>query len=156
MTVTARVEPSQQQLDRLHTEFTDSALASVSRNVNAVKERLAFAEEAITRGRQLAAAGGRRGRGSRRLCTRRRIGSSAGQFDARCCRQRGQRHPPRRLRATRRHRGHPARHQPGGPAARPGGLDKAAELSSARDAAVKAVAEAQSNGAADPLGAFTT
>lgn len=29
-------------------------------------------------------------------------------------------------------------------------------MSSARDAAVKAVAEAQSNGAADPLGAFTT
>ena len=36
-----------------------------------------------------------------------------------------------------------------------GGLGKAAELSAARDAAVKAVTNAQSTGTADPLGAFT-
>lgn len=36
-----------------------------------------------------------------------------------------------------------------------GGLAKSAELSAARDAAVKAVTNAQSTGAADPLGAFT-
>ena len=37
-----------------------------------------------------------------------------------------------------------------------GGLAKANELSAARIAAVNAVANAQTNGAADPLGAFTT
>jgi hypothetical protein len=36
-----------------------------------------------------------------------------------------------------------------------GAVAKTAELSAARDAAVKAVADAQSTGAADPLGAFT-
>jgi molecular chaperone DnaK (HSP70) len=36
-----------------------------------------------------------------------------------------------------------------------GGLTKESELSTARDAAVKAVTAAQSTGAADPLGAFT-
>ena len=42
--VTARIEPAQQKLTQLHSEFADSALASVARNVNAAKERLAFAD----------------------------------------------------------------------------------------------------------------
>ncbi len=53
--VTARIDPSQQKLTQLHSEFADSALASVARNVNAAKERLAFADESISRGRELVA-----------------------------------------------------------------------------------------------------
>ncbi|MBS4727137.1 TPM domain-containing protein [Mycobacterium sp. SM1] len=53
--LTARIAPAQQRLDELHREFDDAALTSVSGNVDAAKERLAFAEQSIDRARQLAA-----------------------------------------------------------------------------------------------------
>ncbi|MCB0931636.1 MAG: TPM domain-containing protein [Mycobacterium sp.] len=157
VTVTARVEPSQQQLDRLHTEFTDSALASVSRNVNAVKERLAFAEEAITRGRQLAAKPVAGEVGDLVDCVRgaesalQQASSMLDAVDSAASDiRRAVSALPAAIEDIQRGINQAAQQLA------QGGLDKAAELSSARDAAVKAVAEAQSNGAADPLGAFTT
>jgi len=47
--------PSQQKLAGLHNEFESTALASVSGNVRAAQERLTFADQTITRARELAA-----------------------------------------------------------------------------------------------------
>lgn len=156
VTVTARVEPSQQKLDQLHTEFDDAALASVARNVNAAKERIGFADEAITRGRALAAkpVAGEVGdlvdcvRGAESALQQASTMLDAVDSAASDIRravstlpsaiediQRGINQASEQLAQ--------------------GGLDKANELSAARDAAVKAVSEAQTNGKADPLGAFT-
>ncbi len=156
VTVTARIEPCQQKLDQLHTEFDESALASVSRNVNAAKERVGFADEAITRGRDLAAkpVAGEVGdlvdcvRGAESALQqattmldavdsaasdiRRAVSALPGAIEDI---QRGITQAAEQLAQ--------------------GGLAKTAELSAARDAAVKAVTAAQSTGTADPLGAFT-
>ena len=156
VTVTARIEPCQQKLDQLHTEFDESALASVSRNVNAAKERVGFADQAITRGRDLAAkpVAGEVGdlvdcvRGAESALQqattmldavdsaasdiRRAVSALPGAIEDI---QRGITQAAEQLAQ--------------------GGLAKTAELSAARDAAVKAVTAAQSTGTADPLGAFT-
>ncbi|OMB99900.1 hypothetical protein A5733_05150 [Mycobacterium sp. NS-7484] len=51
--LTARIEPSAQTLQNLHTQFDASALSSVATNVDAAKERLAFADRSITTARGL-------------------------------------------------------------------------------------------------------
>ena len=156
VTVTARIEPSQQKLTELHAEFAESALASVARNVNAAKERVGFADKAIGRGRELAAkpVAGEVGelvdcvRGAESALQQATTMLDAVDSAATDIRkavtalptaiediQRGITQAAEQL----------AR----------GGLAKSAELSAARDAAVKAVATAQGTGAADPLGAFT-
>jgi hypothetical protein len=156
VTVTARMEPSQQKLAELHSEFAESALASVARNVNAAKERLGFADEAITKGRALAAkpVAGEVGelvdcvRGGEAALQQANTMLDAVDSAASDIRkavttlpaaiediQRGINQAATQLAE--------------------GGLTKETELSAARDAAVKAVTAAQSNGAADPLGAFT-
>ena len=156
VTVTARIEPSERTLEQLRSEFAESALASVSRNVNAARERLSFAEHAITRGRELAAkpVAGEVGN----LVDYVRSAESALQqattmLDA------------VESAASDIHRAVAAL-----PAAiadiqqgisqateqlSRGGLTNPNELSAANNAAVKAVADANLNGAADPLGAFT-
>jgi len=154
--VTSRVEPSQQKLTQLHSEFAESALASVARNVNAAKERLGFADEAITKGRALAAkpVAGEVGelvdcvRGGESALQQANTMLDAVDSAASDIRkavttlpsaiediQRGITQAAAQLAE--------------------GGLAKATELSTARDAAVKAVTAAQTNGAADPLGTFT-
>ena len=154
--VTSRVEPSQQKLTQLHSEFAESALASVARNVNAAKERLGFADVAITKGRALAAkpVAGEVGelvdcvRGGESALQQANTMLDAVDSAASDIRkavttlpsaiediQRGITQAAAQLAE--------------------GGLAKATELSAARDAAVKAVTAAQTNGAADPLGAFT-
>ena len=156
VTVTARIEPSERTLEQLRTEFAESALASVSRNVNAARERLSFAEHAITRGRELAArpVAGEVGN----LVDYVRSAESALQqattmLDA------------VDSAATDIHRAVAALpaaiadiqqgiNQATDQLAR-GGLTNPNELSAANNAAVKAVADANLNGAADPLGAFT-
>ena len=156
VTVTARVEPCQQKLDQLHTEFDDSALASVSRNVNAAKERLGFADDAITRGRQMAAkpVAGEVGdlvdcvRGAESALQQANTMLDAVDSAASDIR-RAVATLPSAIEDIQRGINQAAEQLA------QGGLDKSAELSTARDAAVKAVSEAQSNGAADPLGAFT-
>lgn len=51
--LTARIDPSRQTLDNLHTQFDATALTSVATNVDTAKERLAFADRNITTARDL-------------------------------------------------------------------------------------------------------
>jgi predicted nucleic acid-binding Zn-ribbon protein len=51
--LTARIDPSRQTLDNLHTQFDAAALTSVATNVDTAKERLAFADRSITSARAL-------------------------------------------------------------------------------------------------------
>ena len=156
VTVTARIEPSEQKLTGLRGEFDETALASVSRNVNAARERLDFADKAITRGRELSAkpvAGEvsdlvdsvRGGESALQQANKMLDAVDSAASDIR----RAVTTLPSAIEDIRR-----GINQASEQLAR-GGLTKASELSVARDAAVKAVSAAQSNGAADPLGAFT-
>ena len=156
VTMTARLEPSQQKLTALHSEFAESALASVARNVNAAKERVAFADDAISKGRALAAKPVAGEVGELVDCVR--GGESALQqantmLDAIDSAASDIRKAvttlPSAIEDIQR-----GINQAAAQLAQ-GGLIKESELSTARDAAVKAVTAAQSTGAADPLGAFT-
>ncbi|MBU3751142.1 MAG: TPM domain-containing protein, partial [Mycobacterium sp.] len=156
VTVTARVEPSEQKLTELKSEFAESALASVARNVNAARERIGFADKAITKGRELAAKPVAGEVGELVDCIR--GGESALQqantmLDAVDSAASDIRKAVTTLPSA------IADIQKGINEASTqlaqGGLAVATELSAARDVAVKAVTAAQANGAADPLGAFT-
>lgn len=156
VTVTARLEPSEQKLTELRGEFDESALASVARNVNAARERVEFADKEITRGRELAAkpvAGEvdelvdkvRGAEAALQQATKMLDAVDSAASDIR----RAVSTLPSAIEDIQR-----GINQAGEQLSQ-GGLAKASELSAARDAAVKAVAAAQSTGAADPLGAFT-
>ena len=154
--VTAQINPSEQKLTELRGEFAESALASVSRNVTAATERLEFAEKAISRGRELAAkpVAGEVGelvdcvRGAESALQQANTMLDAVDSAASDIR-RAVSALPSAIEDIQRGITSAAEQLAGG------GLGKSAELSSARDAAVKAVTNAQSVGAADPLGAFT-
>jgi uncharacterized membrane protein YgcG/predicted nucleic acid-binding Zn-ribbon protein len=153
--VTARVAPSQQKLAELHNEFDDGALTSVTGNVTAAQERLSFADQNITRARELAAHPVA-GRQTELVDSVRAVESAVGQaralLDAVDSAATDVRHAAATL---------PSSvsdiqsgiSQAGGLLAQ-GNLAHAADLGAARDAAVKAVAAAQTSGATDPLGAF--
>ncbi|HTY29465.1 MAG TPA: TPM domain-containing protein, partial [Mycobacterium sp.] len=154
--VTARIEPSQQKLTQLHSEFADSALASVARNVNAAKERLGFADESITRGRELVDKPTAGKQGELVDCVRgaeSALQQASSMLDAVDSAASDIRKAVSTLPAaiTDIQNGI---NQAATQLAQ-GDLANSAELSAARDAAVKAVTAAQSTGAADPLGAFT-
>lgn len=154
--VTARIEPSQQKLTQLHAEFADSALASVARNVNAAKERLGFADESITRGRELVDKPTAGKQGELVDCVRgaeSALQQASSMLDAVDSAASDIRKAVSTLPAaiTDIQNGI---NQAAAQLAQ-GNLANASELSTARDAAVKAVTAAQSTGAADPLGAFT-
>ncbi|MCW2521503.1 MAG: hypothetical protein JWR46_4122, partial [Mycobacterium sp.] len=53
--LTARIEPAGQTLTALHSQFSETALASVAGNVDTAKQRLSFADQNITNGRALVA-----------------------------------------------------------------------------------------------------
>ena len=53
--LTARVGPAEQRMTELHNEFDSAALASVATNVSTAKDRLAFADQNLSRARKLAA-----------------------------------------------------------------------------------------------------
>lgn len=154
--VTARVEPSAQKLTELNSEFAPSALVSVARNVNAAKERLEFADKTISRGRELAAkpVAGEVGelvdcvRGAESALQQANTMLDAVDSAASDIR-RAVSTLPSAIEDVQRGVSQAAEQLA------QGGLAKSTELSAARDAAVKAVTNAQSTGAADPLGAFT-
>ena len=156
VTVTARVEPSERKLAELKTEFAETALASVARNVNAARERIGFADKAITEGREQAAkpvAGEVGGlvdcvRGAESALQQANTMLDAVDSAATDIR-RAVSTLPSAIEDIQRGINSAAEQL-----AR-GGIAKSAELSAARDAAVKAVANSQSTGTADPLGAFT-
>jgi len=156
VTVTARLEPSDQKLAQLRTEFDEGALASVARNVTAARERVAFADDSITRGRELAAKPVAGEVGDLIDCVR-GAESSLQQANTMLDAVDSAASDIRRAVSTL-----PAAiediqrgiSQAGEQLAK-GGLAKTAELSTARDAAVRAVSAAQTNGSTDPLGTFT-
>jgi len=156
VTVTARLEPCEQKLTALKGEFAETALASVARNVNAARERVGFAEKAITQGRELSAKIGAGEIGELVDCVR-GAESALQQANTMLDAVDSAASDIRKAVATL-----PASIEDiqkgisaAGSQLAQGGLAKATELSAARDAAVKAVTNAQANGAADPLGAFT-
>jgi predicted nucleic acid-binding Zn-ribbon protein len=153
--VSARIAPSEQALAALHKQFSDTALASVAGNVETARQRLAFADQNITNARTLVSRPA--GRQSGLVDSIRAAESALGQA--------------RRLldaidsagtdinRAVATLPSAIADIQNGinqaGMQLAQGNTPHANELGAARDAAVKAVADAQSSDAADPLGAFT-
>lgn len=156
VTVTARLDPSDQKLAQLRTEFDESALSSVARNVNAARERVEFADTSISRGRELSAkpVAGEVGdlvdcvRGAESALQQANTMLDAVDSAASDIR-RAVAALPAAIEDIQR-----GINQAGEQLAK-GGLAKAAELSAARDSAVKAVTAAQTGGAADPLGTFT-
>jgi uncharacterized membrane protein YgcG len=153
--VTARIAPSGQALASLHKQFSDSALASVAGNVETAKERLAFAEANITNGRTLVArpAGSQAGLIDSIHAAESALGQARTLLDA--------------IDSAGTDINRAVATLPAGIADIQQGINQAGtllaqantqhadQLGAARDAAVKAVADAQSIGAADPLGAFT-
>ena len=153
--VTARMAPSEQALAALHKQFSDSALASVAGNIETAKQRLNFADQNITNGRALVdrPAGRQAGLVDSIRAAESALGQARSLLDA--IDSAGT--DINRAIAT----------LPAAIADIQNGINQAGtlvaqrntphttELGAARDAAVKAVADAQSTGATDPLGAFT-
>jgi len=153
--LTARIAPSEQALAALHTQFSDSALASVAGNVEAAKQRLAFADQNITNARTLVARPADRQGGL--VDSIRGAESALGQartlLDAVDSAGTDIHSAAARLPAAIADLQNGI-NQAGGQLAQ-GSVARATELSAARDAAVKAVSNAQSDGTTDPLGTFT-
>lgn len=154
--ITARLEPSRQKLAELHSEFDATALSSVAGNVDAAKELLDFADESISRGRDLAARPVP-GRQSELVeCVRAAesaLVQARGLLDA----VDSAASDIRRAAATL-----PAAIEDiqngikqAGALLQQGSVPQAAQLAKARDAAAAAVAAAQRSKATDPLGTFT-
>ncbi|MDA3662268.1 TPM domain-containing protein [Mycobacterium xenopi] len=154
--LTARIGPAEQRLAELHGEFDAAALTSVSGNVDAAKERLAFGEQNISRARQLAAQAVS-GQQSALVDAVRAAESALAQARSLLDAIDNASHDIRRA----------AEQLPSviadiqtGIAQANAYLQKAdgahtAELATVRDAAVKAVDAARTSGTTDPLGAFT-
>ncbi|MEZ0360196.1 TPM domain-containing protein [Mycobacterium sp. SA01] len=154
--VSARIDPAEGTLTQLHTEFAESALASVARNAAAAKERLDFADHSISRARELVAKPVAGEQIELVDCVRgaeAALQQASSMLDAVDSAASDIRRAVATLPAA------IADTQQGINQAvaqlTQGGLSNTAELTAARDAAVAAVAAAQTNGSADPLGAFT-
>ncbi|MDT5069388.1 MAG: hypothetical protein QOK02_5543, partial [Mycobacterium sp.] len=153
--LTARLEPAQQAMAALHAQFADTALTAVAGNVDTAKQRLSFADQNITNGRTLVSRPSDRQGGL--VDAIRAAESALGQ--ARTLLDAVDSASTDINRAV---AGLPAAiadiqagiNQAAGQLAN-GNVPHATELGAARDAAVKAVTNAQSSGSADPLGAFT-
>jgi predicted nucleic acid-binding Zn-ribbon protein len=153
--LTARLEPAQQTMTGLHAQFADTALTAVSGNVETAKQRLSFADQNITNGRALVSRPSDRQGGL--VDAIRAAESALGQ--ARTLLDAVDSASTDINRAV---AGLPAAiadiqagiNQAAGQLAQ-ANVPHATELGAARDAAVKAVSNAQSTGNADPLGAFT-
>ncbi len=156
VTVTARIEPSERTLTGLHAEFAATALQSVARNVDAARERLAFADQAITRGRELAAKPVAGEVGELVDCVR---GAESALQQATTMLDAVDSAASDIRRAVAALPSAIEDIQQGITSAAEqlnrGGIAKANELTAARTAAVSAMTQAQTNGAADPLGTFT-
>ncbi|BBX62333.1 UPF0603 protein [Mycobacterium saskatchewanense] len=156
--LTARVDPATQRLIELHNQFDSAAMTSVSGNVTAAKERLAFADRNIAAARELAGQAVS-GRQSALVDAVRAAESALGQaralFDAVDNAAADIRHAVDALPAV-------MADVEAGIARTNELLQKAAstksarggELAAARDAATQALNAARANGSTDPLGAF--
>ena len=154
--ITARLGPSEQKLTALHSEFDDAALTSVSGNADAAKELLSFADQNITRARELAARP-MAGRQTELVECVRAAEASLAQARSLLDAVDSAASDIRRAAATL-----PAAIEDiqngikqAGVLLQQGSTPQAAQLAQARDAAAAAVATAQRNGSQDPLGSFT-
>lgn len=153
--LTARLAPAEQTLAGLRSQFSESALASVSDNIDEARERLAFAERNIDAGRALVARPANRQIGlvDAIHAAEAALGQARTLLDAVDSASTDINRAVTSLPAV------IADAQRGisqaGEQLAKGRLAVATELSAARDAAVEAVAHAQREGNADPLGAFT-
>jgi uncharacterized membrane protein YgcG len=153
--VTARITPSEQALAALHKQFSDTALASVAGNVETAKQRLAFADQNLTNARTLVARPA--GRQSGLIDSIRAAESALGQArtlldaidSAGTDINRAITTLPAAIEDIKK-----GISQAGTLLAQ-GNTEHRTELGAARDAAVEAVADAQSASSTDPLGAFT-
>jgi uncharacterized membrane protein YgcG/predicted nucleic acid-binding Zn-ribbon protein len=153
--VTARIAPSEQALAALRKQFSQTALSSVAGNVETAKQRLAFADQNISDGRALVArpTGSQSGLIDSVRAAESALGQARTLLDA--------------VASAGTDINRAVTSLPSAVADIQNGIGQAGELlaqgntahgndlRSAREAAVKAVADAQSSGAADPLGAFT-
>jgi uncharacterized membrane protein YgcG len=153
--VTARIAPSEQALAALHKQYSDSALASVAGDVETAKQRLAFADQNITNARTLVSrpAGRQAGLVDSIRAAESALGQARTMLDAIDSAGTDINRAIATLPSA------IADIQQGvsqaGTLLAQGNTPHPTELGAARDAAVKAVADAQSTGAGDPLGAFT-
>lgn len=153
--LTTRIAPAEQALAELSRQFAPTALHSVADNIDTAKQRLAFADQNITNARALVA---------------RPAGQQAGLVDSVRAAESALGQARTMLDAIDSAAGDISRAiatlpeeiadvQAGIAAADAqlsrGGVDEAAELKAARDAAAQAVATAQESGNTDPLGAFS-
>ncbi len=154
--LTARIAPAEQRLTELHREFDATALTSVSGNATTAKERLAFAEQNVSRARDLAAravSGQQTALVDAYHAAESALGQARALLDAVDSAATDIHHAVAELPSAidHIHSGIEAANaqlgQRQGPHTR--------ELTAARDAATKAGAAARSGGSADPLGAFT-
>ncbi|WP_422746310.1 TPM domain-containing protein [Mycobacterium sp. WMMD1722] len=153
--LTARLTPAEQTLTQLRTQFAEAALVSVSDNIDEARQRLEFADHNISTARGLVARPADRQTGlvDAIHAAEAALGQARTLLDA---------VDSAATDISRAVAGLPAAiadaqngiDQAGSQLAQ-GRLAVATELSAARDAAVEAVAHAQSAGSADPLGSFT-
>jgi predicted nucleic acid-binding Zn-ribbon protein len=153
--VTARMVPSEQALAELRKQFSDAALASVAGNIETAKQRLAFADQNITNSRTLVSrpAGRQAGLVDSIRAAESALGQARSLLDAIDSAGTDINRAIATLPAA------ITDIQQGitqaGTLLAQGNTPHGTELGAARDAAVKAVADAQSAGAGDPLGTFT-
>ncbi len=150
--LTVRVEPAQQTLAGLHSQFTPSALASVAGNVDGAKQRLAFADQNLTAARGLVS---KAGDSQAALVNaihgaESALGQTQRMLDAIDSAADDITHAISALPAAITD----IQHGIAAAEAVPPGA-RYTELTAARTAAVQAVSNAQASGATDPFGAFT-
>ena len=153
--LTARIAPAEQTLAGLHQRYAPAALDSVADNVETAKQRLAFADQNITDGRTLVArpAGRQSGLVDAIHAAESALGQARTMLDAVDSAatdiNRAIATLPDAITDI----------QNGIKAANAqlaqGGTAEAAALTAARDAATRAVTDAQATSGTDPLGAFT-
>jgi hypothetical protein len=157
--LTARIAPAEQRMTELHNEFDPDALTSVTTNVTTAKDRLAFADQNLTRARDLAAkpvTGEQSGLVDAVQAAESALGQARALFDAVDSAasdihhavatlpsliadiQTGIEHADKQLQSAQQTEAAHSR-----------------ELATARDEANKALSAARASGSADPLGAFT-
>ncbi|MEW5810047.1 MAG: TPM domain-containing protein [Actinomycetota bacterium] len=153
--LTARIEPAGQTLTRLKAQYAETALVSVADNIDEARQRLTFAEQNIDTARALVARPADRQGGlvDAIHAAEAALGQARTLLDAVDSADTDINRAVAGLPAA------IADAQSGITAAgtqlAQGSIAVATQLSAARDAAVAAVAHAQSDGANDPLGAFT-
>lgn len=156
--LTARVAPAEQRLAALYDEFTATALASVAGNVTSAKERVAFAEQNVSRARDLAdrpVSGEQAGLVDSYRAAESALGQARSLLDAVDSAATDIRHAvatlPSLIGDVESGIGQAGTHLAKAPSAT---APHARELAAAADTAAKAVATARATGSADPLGAF--